>query len=120
MIDITPVLLILIGLVLAWITPQIVALSGLPELVKRKTPSEWQWLIDDLVSTGTKAAEQVYRNESGAGAAKMRYALNFITGQLARYNLKIDEAALRSYIEAEVGELKKYQALSETRVPVAE
>ena len=104
-IDITLIVIFVVGLVFG-------ALSKLVEYVsvnllqaKSKTPEQWHWLIDDLIDTGVKAAEQVWRGEKDAAKKKLEYAFNYVSTELKRYGLKFDERLIYAKIEAKVFEL---------------
>lgn len=72
---------------------------------RRAVPEEWRWAVDDLVTVGVRAAEQVYRSQKDKAKAKLRYAVNFVGAEAKRRGYKIDEAQITTLIEAKVQEL---------------
>jgi hypothetical protein len=105
--DITPVLLFAFGVLFALAAEGVRWLTVHFYRAKERVPSEWAWLVDDLVGVGVKAAEQVYAGQADVGAAKLNYVINFVEVELKSYGLKFDRAAIEARIEAEVYDLKQ-------------
>ena len=84
--------------------------------LKSRIPSDWLWLVDDLVTIGVKAAEQVYRGQKGQAAKKLEYAYNFVEAELKQYGLTFDRKAIETRIEAKVEQL--YNSFRDASVEV--
>lgn len=95
MIDITPVIQAIIGLVTA-----LMALFVIPFIKSRTTAAQRVELLA-WVDIAVAAAEQLF-NSSGAGKEKKQYVIEFLESK----GFKVDEAAIDNTIEAAVYGLK--------------
>ena len=112
-IDITLVLVFIIGLLAGGISKVIEVVTMRVYDAKKSVPAEWHWLLDELAKVGVKAAEQVYRGQKDAAQKKLKYAYNYITITAKGYGLTFDDKTIYAKIEAEVGEINLYKKLNE-------
>ncbi len=96
MTDITPILQALFALVATIITTALI-----PYIRSKLSETQQQELLQ-WVRIAVAAAEQIY-NQSGMGAEKKRYVLNW----LRDHNITVDEEKLDAMIEAAVYQLKE-------------
>lgn len=89
--DITRIVLALIGLCSAIITGFVVP------LIKSKLNSEQEKLLQVMINCAVSAAEQLFK-ESGMGAEKKQYVLNWLTEN----GVNIDDSRLDAMIESAV------------------
>lgn len=87
-IDLTPIIQALIGLLAALITYKLIP------LIKSKTNKEQQAMLEATVRTLVFAAEQIYG--SGAGANKLKY----VQAQLQARGFDLDMAAIEAAVYA--------------------
>ena len=95
-IDITQIVVAVIGVLSAILTAFVVP------WIKSKTTTNQQEIITILARTAVLAAQQIYDNNG----AKKAYAENYITEQLKKYGLSLDERAISAAIEAALKAIK--------------
>lgn len=103
--DITPLVIFVIGLLFGLLSEGVRWLGRQATRLRTQAPPEWDWAIDELVTIGVRASEQVWRGEKDAAQSKFKYAENYVLEELKKHNLKIDDALIRARIEAKVFEL---------------
>lgn len=91
-IDITQIVVALIGLMSLVITSVIV-----PLIKSKLTSTQWQ-MIETYAIAGVQAAEIIF-NAQGQGEAKLRWVSEYITNQCAAHGIKIDADTVRVAIE---------------------
>lgn len=107
MIDITPIIEGIIGLVIAIIS---VIIFPKIQLWVNNTLSEKQIEIAKVViSSCVQAAEQIYINSEKSGSSKKKYVMEYAKNKLAEIGLTIDEKEIEVYLEQAVLELKESQ-----------
>jgi LL-H family phage holin len=94
-IDITQIILAVIGLLAAAVTAVII-----PWLRTRLGAERWAQLVL-VAQVAVEAAEQLYRGE-GKGQEKLTYALERVNEQLRKQGISFDEIDVRAAIEAAV------------------
>ena len=94
MIDITPIVEALIGLLSAIIVCVVIP------YIKGKTNAQQQAEIAQWINIAVAAAEQIYKG-SGRGAEKKQYVLDWLNAN----GMKCDDAAVEALIEAAVFDL---------------
>lgn len=95
-IDITQIVIAVIGALFAVITAVLIP------WIKSRTTTNQQAIIASLARTAVYAAQQMYDNDG----AKKAYAENYITKQLKKYGLSLDEGAISAAIEAALKAIK--------------
>lgn len=96
--DITPYLIGILSLVALFIS------TWLIPMIKSKTNQTQQEIIQAGANIVVYAAEQLFGTKHGE--EKLAYATERLQERLAKYGIKIDNGALRPYIEAAVKALK--------------
>ncbi len=96
MIDLTEVVVSIIGLAISVITCVVVP------YIKKKLNSETYSQVQFWATVGVEAAEMIY-NQSGKGAEKKAYVLQFLRSK----GFNLDEDSLDKVVEAAVLELKQ-------------
>lgn len=96
--DITPYLIGLLSLVALFIS------TWLVPMIKSKTTESQQEIISACAHIVVYAAEQLFGTKKGQ--EKLAYATERLQERLKKYGIKIDNSALRPYIEAAVKALK--------------
>lgn len=91
-IDITQIVVALVGLMSLVITSVIV-----PLMKSKLTDAQWQ-MIETYAIAGVQAAEIIF-NAQGQGEAKLRWVSEYITNQCAAHGIKIDADTVRVAIE---------------------
>ena len=97
-IDITQIVIALIGLMSAVITSVIIP------LVKAKTSAHQQSIISSLSHTAVLAAQQLYAADEGD--KKKEYAQNYVTTLLKKHGVTISAEEVGAAIEAALKEVK--------------
>lgn len=100
--DITPYLVGFLSLLTLFIS------TWLVPMLKSKTTAEQQEIIQAMANIVVYAAEQLFKG-TGLGQQKLAYALEHLQERLHKYGIKIDNEALRPYIEAAVKALNLKQ-----------
>lgn len=96
--DITPYVIGILGLLSMFIT------TWLVPMIKSKTTESQQEIISAGAHIVVYAAEQLFGTKKGE--EKLAYATERLQERLKAYGIKIDNSALRPYIEAAVKALK--------------
>lgn len=92
MIDITQIVVAIIGLL------SIILTSVVVPLIKSKlTDAQWQ-MVKAYALAGVQAAEIIF-NAQGQGEAKLRWVSEYITNQCLAHGIKIDAETVRVAIE---------------------
>ena len=104
-IDITLIVVFLVGLVFGALSKLVDFLGAEWAKAKTRVPSEWEWLVDDLVESGVRAAEQIYSSHEDAGRQKYQIAFDYVVAALKERGLTVDENQIRVLIEAKVNKL---------------
>ena len=91
-IDITQIVVALIGLMSLVITSVIV-----PLIKSKLTDAQWQ-MIETYAIAGVQAAEIIF-NAQGQGEEKLRWVSEYITNQCLAHGIKIDAETVRVAIE---------------------
>ena len=97
-IDITQIVIALIGLMSAVITSVIVP------LVKAKTSANQQVIIASLSRTAVLAAQQMY--DSDEGQKKKEYAVSYVAQLMKKHGVTLSSEEVGAAVEAAVKELK--------------
>jgi hypothetical protein len=105
--DITPLVLFVLGALFALAGQAAQWLSKYLYGLRYSVDSDWLWVVDALVATGVKAAEQVYRDHEAAGKDKMNYVIRYVEAELAARKLKVNRAVIEAKIEAAIYEMKQ-------------
>jgi len=98
MIDITPILEALIGLVAAIITVKVIP------WIKAKTTNEQQTLMRATIRTLVFAAEQLY------GAGKGEEKLNYVVDQLLAQGIVVNRAEIEAAVQEHLNKNREIQA----------
>jgi len=109
--DITVLLVFAVGLIFGMLTKFAPYVSNWIGQLRGQLPADWDWLTDEIIDTGVKAAQQVYKEQDGP--AKLAYAKDFIYAVLKQRGIKYDEAQIVAMIEAKVFELFKQYKVNE-------
>lgn len=103
--DITPYITAILGLVAMFIS------TWLVPMIRAKTNETQQEIIQAGANIVVYAAEQLFGTKKGE--EKLAYATERLQERLKKYGIKIDNGALRPYIEAAVKALKFEQEAQE-------
>ena len=107
MIDITPIVEGIIGLVVAIISAIII--PKIRVWVNNNLTVKQIDIIKIIVQSAVSAAEQIYANSEKAGSSKKKYVMEYAKKKLAEIGLTIDEKEIEVYLEQAVLELKESQ-----------
>ena len=107
MIDITPIVKGIIGLVVAIISAIII--PKIRVWVNNNLTVKQIDIIKIIVQSAVSAAEQIYANSEKAGSSKKKYVMEYAKNKLAEIGLTIDEKEIEVYLEQAVLELKESQ-----------
>ena len=107
MIDITPIVKGIIGLVVAIISAIII--PKIRVWVNNNLTVKQIDIIKIIVQSAVQAAEQIYANSEKAGSSKKKYVMEYAKNKLAEIGLTIDEKEIEVYLEQAVLELKESQ-----------
>ena len=107
MIDITPIVEGIIGLVVAIISAIII--PKIRVWVNNNLTVKQIDIIKIIVQSAVSAAEQIYANSEKAGSSKKKYVMGYAKNKLAEIGLTIDEKEIEVYLEQAVLELKESQ-----------
>jgi lipopolysaccharide export LptBFGC system permease protein LptF len=103
--DITPYVIGILGLLSMFIT------TWLVPMIRAKTNETQQEIIQAGANIVVYAAEQLFGTKKGE--EKLAYATERLQERLKKYGIRIDNGALRPYIEAAVKALKFEQEAQE-------
>ena len=104
--DITPFITGILGLIAMFIS------AWLVPMIRAKTNESQQEIIQAGANIVVYAAEQLFGTKKGE--EKLAYATERLQDRLSKYGIKIDNGALRPYIEAAVKELNFIQRKERT------
>ena len=107
MIDITPIVEGIIGLVVAIISAIII--PKIRVWVNNNLTVKQIDIIKIIVQSAVSAAEQIYANSEKAGSSKKKYVMEYAKSKLAEIGLTINDKELEVYLEQAVLELKESQ-----------
>ena len=107
MIDITPIVKGIIGLVVAIISAIII--PKIRVWVNNNLTVKQIDIIKIIVQSAVQAAEQIYAKSEKAGSSKKKYVMEYAKSKLAEIGLTINEKELEVYLEQAVLELKESQ-----------
>ena len=107
MIDITPIVEGIIGLVVAIISAIII--PKIRVWVNNNLTVKQIDIIKIIVQSAVQAAEQIYAKSEKAGSSKKKYVLEYAKSKLAEIGLTINDKELEVYLEQAVLELKESQ-----------
>ena len=107
MIDITPIVEGIIGLVVAIISAIII--PKIRVWVNNNLTVKQIDIIKIIVQSAVQAAEQIYANSEKAGSSKKKYVMEYTKSKLAEIGLTINDKELEVYLEQAVLELKESQ-----------
>ena len=107
MIDITPIVEGIIGLVVVIISAIII--PKIRVWVNNNLTVKQIDIIKIIVQSAVQAAEQIYANSEKAGSSKKKYVMEYAKNKLAEIGLTIDEKEIEVYLEQAVLELKESQ-----------
>lgn len=107
MIDITPIVEGIIGLVVAIISAIII--PKIRVWINNNLTVKQIDIIKIIVQSAVQAAEQIYANSEKAGSSKKKYVMEYAKNKLAAIGLTIDEKEIEVYLEQAVLELKESQ-----------
>lgn len=96
--DITPIITNLVGLFFVILATILV--PPIQNFIKTKLTTEQMTVLESVVSTAVKAAEQIYKNIPKSGKAKKAYVLEWLEAK----GYDIDNEEINAYIEAKVNE----------------
>ena len=107
MIDITPIVEGIIGLVVAIISAIII--PKIRVWVNNNLTVKQIDIIKIIVQSAVSAAEQIYAQSEKAGSSKKKFVMEYAKSKLAEIGLAIDEKEIEVYLEQAVLELKESQ-----------
>ena len=107
MIDITPIVEGIIGLVVAIISAIII--PKIRVWVNNNLTVKQIDIIKIIVQSAVSAAEQIYVRSEKAGSSKKKYVMEYAKNKLAEIGLTINDKELEVYLEQAVLELKESQ-----------
>ena len=107
MIDITPIVEGIIGLVVAIISAIII--PKIRVWVNNNLTVKQIDIIKIIVQSAVSAAEQIYARSEKAGSSKKKFVMEYAKSKLAEIGLTINEKELEVYLEQAVLELKESQ-----------
>lgn len=107
MIDITPIVEGIIGLVVAIISAIII--PKIRVWVNNNLTVKQIDIIKIIVQSAVSAAEQIYAQSEKAGSSKKKYVMEYAKSKLAEIGLTINDKELEVYLEQAVLELKESQ-----------
>ena len=107
MIDITPIVKGIIGLVVAIISAIII--PKIRVWVNNNLTVKQIDIIKIIVQSAVQAAEQIYARSEKAGSSKKKYVMEYAKSKLAEIGLTINDKELEVYLEQAVLELKESQ-----------
>ena len=107
MIDITPIVEGIIGLVVAIISAIII--PKIRVWVNNNLTVKQIDIIKIIVQSAVQAAEQIYAQSEKAGSSKKKYVMEYAKSKLAEIGLTINDKELEVYLEQAVLELKESQ-----------
>ena len=107
MIDITPIVKGIIGLVVAIISAIII--PKIRVWVNNNLTVKQIDIIKIIVQSAVQAAEQIYAKAEKAGSSKKKYVMEYAKSKLAEIGLTINDKELEVYLEQAVLELKESQ-----------
>ena len=107
MIDITPIVEGIIGLVVAIISAIII--PKIRVWVNNNLTVKQIDIIKIIVQSAVSAAEQIYAKSEKAGSSKKKYVMEYAKSKLAEIGLTINDKELEVYLEQAVLELKESQ-----------
>ena len=107
MIDITPIVEGIIGLVVAIISAIII--PKIRVWVNNNLTVKQIDIIKIIVQSAVQAAEQIYAKSEKAGSSKKKYVMEYAKNKLAEIGLTINDKELEVYLEQAVLELKESQ-----------
>ena len=107
MIDITPIVEGIIGLVVAIISAIII--PKIRVWVNNNLTVKQIDIIKIIVQSAVSAAEQIYAKSEKAGSSKKKFVMEYAKSKLAEIGLTINEKELEVYLEQAVLELKESQ-----------
>ena len=107
MIDITPIVKGIIGLVVAIISAIII--PKIRVWVNNNLTVKQIDIIKIIVQSAVSAAEQIYARSEKAGSSKKKYVMEYAKSKLAEIGLTINDKELEVYLEQAVLELKESQ-----------
>ena len=107
MIDITPIVEGIIGLVVAIISAIII--PKIRVWVNNNLTVKQIDIIKIIVQSAVSAAEQIYARSEKAGSSKKKYVMEYAKSKLAEIGLTINDKELEVYLEQAVLELKESQ-----------
>ena len=102
MIDLTQIVIAIIGLLVATVTT--VLLPKIEIWINSKTTKEQQNIIISIAKTAVNAAQQLFSTEHAE--EKKKYAIKIVMDELSRLNITIDKDAIYDYIEGVLKEIK--------------
>ena len=107
MIDITPIVDGIIGLVVAIISAIII--PKIRVWVNNNLTVKQIDIIKIIVQSAVSAAEQIYARSEKAGSSKKKYVMEYVKSKLAEIGLTINDKEIEVYLEQAVLELKESQ-----------
>ena len=107
MIDITPIVEGIIGLVVAIISAIII--PKIRVWVNNNLTVKQIDIIKIIVQSAVSAAEQIYARSEKAGSSKKKFVMEYAKNKLAEIGLTINDKELEVYLEQAVLELKESQ-----------
>ena len=107
MIDITPIVKGIIGLVVAIISAIII--PKIRVWVNNNLTVKQIDIIKIIVQSAVSAAEQIYARSEKAGSSKKKFVMEYAKNKLAEIGLTINDKELEVYLEQAVLELKESQ-----------
>ena len=107
MIDITPIIEGIIGLVIAIIS--VIIFPKIQLWVNNSLSEKQIEIVKVIVSSCVQAAEQIYAKSEKAGSSKKKYVMEYAKSKLAEIGLTINDKELEVYLEQAVLELKESQ-----------
>ena len=107
MIDITPIVEGIIGLVVAIISAIII--PKIRVWVNNNLSVNQIEIAKIIIQSAVQAAEQIYAKSEKAGSSKKKYVMEYAKNKLAEIGLTINDKELEVYLEQAVLELKESQ-----------
>ena len=119
MIDITPIIESILGLIITIIS--IVVVPKVNTWVKNKLTTNQIDIAKVIIKSAVQAAEQIYINSEKSGNSKKKYVMEYAKTKLSEIGLTFNDKEIEIYLEQAVLELKNNASdTSNTRIEVSE
>lgn len=107
MIDITPIIEGIIGLIIA--IASAIIFPKVQLWINNNLSINQIEIAKIIIQSCVQAAEQIYANSEKAGSSKKKFVMEYAKNKLTEIGLTIDEKEIEVYLEQSVLELKENQ-----------